>query len=461
MKRKWKYGIHASVLTVGVIAIILLLNVFVTVLVDKFPLKLDLTSQKLYEVSENTYEYLRTYDTPTTIYILSASANEDINIKNVLEKYKKANSNIKLENINIKSNPAFGQKYLSDGKQLSANTVIIDGGVKYKVYNQAELYDTSSNILGLNIEQKITSALKYVSNENITKAYFVQGHNEVEMSAGAEALNDENYEISKLMLLNEEIPEDADLLVVFNPSVDFTLSELQKLDAYMAKGGKAQFFFYMSSQGMNNLYDYLKQWGLQINDDAVMENNRQYMVATGNMPMFIADYEESEATKSIAQSKRITAYLPFAKSLNIVFENYNGIEVTKLLKTTESSYTTNDFENMEKTPESKSGACVISAAARNKQTGAVVMVSGTPLLLEQDTEYLKAYGFANSEMYVNMTKFMESNNDGNYIIPSKTLAGDALSMNAIEVLVALIIIAFLPVVSIIIGIVVWFRRRHL
>lgn len=466
MKKKWKYGIPASALTAGVVAIILLLNVFVTVLVGKFPLKFDLTSQKLYEITDTTYEYLKTYHTPTTIYLLSGGAGTGTNapadtyIVNVLEKYDKASSSIQLEIVDMKSNPTFGQKYLSGNEQFSSNTVIVDGGNKFRVYKQAELYDTSSNILGLNVEQKITSALKYVSSENVRKAYFVQGHNEVEMAAGQQRLHDDNYETAEINLLNEDIPQEAALLVVFNPSIDFTLAEIAKLDAYLANGGKAQFFFYMSVSGLTNLYDYLKQWGIQVNDDAVMETDRQNMIASGGVPMLIPSYAENDITASFVQSKRMTAYLPFAKSLTMLFDSYDALTVTQILKTAQSSYTTTDIESMEKTADSRTGDMTIAALSQNARTNGSVFVSGTPLLLEQDEEYLTSFGMANSDLYASITGFAIGDDSG-HIVPAKSFAGDALAMTAVDVLVTLIIIVLLPIAALTVGIIIWFRRRHL
>jgi ABC-2 type transport system permease protein len=97
MKKNFKHGLTSCALLVGILAVIVLINVFVTVLVGKFPLKIDLTSTKLYEISDTTYNYLKTYDKPTTIYILASETDEDKTIKNILEKYSQANSNIKLK----------------------------------------------------------------------------------------------------------------------------------------------------------------------------------------------------------------------------------------------------------------------------------------------------------------------------------------------------------------------------
>ena len=48
--------------------------------------------------------------------------------------------NINVTNINMTSNPTFGKKYITDGKSLQSNSVIVDGGDKFKTYTMTELY---------------------------------------------------------------------------------------------------------------------------------------------------------------------------------------------------------------------------------------------------------------------------------------------------------------------------------
>ena len=120
----------------------------------------------MYELSDKTKEYLKNYDTPVDIYILAGESEQDGNIRTVLDKYAAANKNINVTNINMTSNPTFGKKYVTDGKSLQSNSVIVDGGDKFKTYTMTELYGVNAQTgqyTSLNVENKITSALKYVS----------------------------------------------------------------------------------------------------------------------------------------------------------------------------------------------------------------------------------------------------------------------------------------------------------
>ena len=91
-----KYKISSSVMLVIVIAIVIAVNAFVTALTKKFPIKLDMTPNQIFSISDSTKEYLKNYKTPTDIYILASETNEDSWVKSVLDKYAAENSNIKL-----------------------------------------------------------------------------------------------------------------------------------------------------------------------------------------------------------------------------------------------------------------------------------------------------------------------------------------------------------------------------
>ena len=56
MNRKYKILSWLGIL--GAVVIFVLVNVFMTLLTGKFPLKLDLTSNKIYDISDDSREFL-------------------------------------------------------------------------------------------------------------------------------------------------------------------------------------------------------------------------------------------------------------------------------------------------------------------------------------------------------------------------------------------------------------------
>ena len=53
-RKKLKYGSIATAITCVVVAVVILVNVLVNVLVEKYPLKLDLTEDAKFEISEES-----------------------------------------------------------------------------------------------------------------------------------------------------------------------------------------------------------------------------------------------------------------------------------------------------------------------------------------------------------------------------------------------------------------------
>lgn len=467
--RKWKYALNSTIVLVGVLAVIVLLNVLVSVFVAKFPLKIDLTSKQIYEVSDKTYEFLKTYDTPTTIYILSSEAEQDENVRAVLDKYAVANSNIKIKNIDPTQNPTFGKKYMTGKDGLTTHSVIVDAGDRFKVYKNSEMYnvDSQSNqATSLKVEQKITAGLKFVSSDEDFKAYFVKGHGEADLIGAKAKLESENFEVADINLASEDIPQDAKMLIVAGPTADFTKAELAKLDEFFDNAGKAQFLFDTFPTEMPNLYSYIKGWGIEVTEEYAVENNRSNIAIIGQAPLVISDFVEDELTNNLIADQRMLAYYPYAKIIKPLFEANNGIEVRPILKTSESTYSKpSTAEDLAKTDSDTLNSYTIAAVATKQgdspQQDAMIFVSGTTMLLDMDMQITTAYNFANYDLYMNVINFLQGSKD-DYTIESRSLLSDKLAVPALDSIIILaVIVVIIPLAILVTGIVIWARRRNL
>ncbi len=461
-----KYKINSSLMVVIVIAIVIAVNVFVTVLTGKFPIKLDMTPNQIYSISDSTKEYLKSYNQPTEIFIMAPESDEDNAVKTVLSNYAVENSNIKITNIDPATNPTFGKKYVTDDEDLGSVYVIVDGGEKFKTYTITELYNVSSqgSATSINVEGRITSALKYISSTAPVNAYIVNGHNEMAQTGIKEFLEDESYTVKDLNLTTEEIPEDASLLLIVSPATDFSVPETAKLDAYFAKGGHAQFYFDAAvSEGLTNLYDYLKKWGIQVNDNVAVEQGKSNTIAIGGgNGLIVSEIAEDDITNTIIENKRTIAYFPYAKTLTKLFDAGNNITVKPLLTTTSSAYATSNYENLEKQDTDETGVFNIGILASNSQNKSSIYVSGTSMLLNVTSDVLAAnYGFANYDYFMNICSFMHGNTD-DYTVSAKSLYMDTIEITLLAAVIIGIILAILiPIIVLVSGIVVWFKRRHM
>lgn len=455
-----KYKLLSWVGIAVAVAIFVLANIFMSVLTDRFPLKIDLTSNKRYELTDEGYEYLKSYDTDTKIYILASEAEQDTNSRAIIDRYRAANSHIKIENVDIAKNPSFGREYVSDGETLEENSVIIAAGDRFRVIEGSDFYAIEDgSITGLNVESEITSALKYVSSDKTLKVYFTVGHGEADFKGAKEALQTENYEVVELETLTTQIPEDASLVIIAQPTQDLTTAETAMIDEYLYAGGSVQLYVSADSGELPNLNSYITSNGISMKESEIVESQDSTISSQGSY-MFLMNYTKNDVTSDIISEKRVSGYLPFARALEKSAAN-GAFTVTSYLTSTDSSYTSTDFERPTKDTAESTGAADIALMSENSDTGAKLYVCGTPMLLTYSAEDINNTGLANISYFTTVSNYMADAGD-TFVVPVKTVGANKIVMSttAKAVMFAWIVI-LIPGLLLAAGIIVFFRRRNM
>ena len=81
--KKFRYGGYATAITAVALAILIIINL----LVGKLNLKVDLTKNKLFSLSEQTYNVLDKLNKNVTIYVFDEAGKENETIKEIADKY--------------------------------------------------------------------------------------------------------------------------------------------------------------------------------------------------------------------------------------------------------------------------------------------------------------------------------------------------------------------------------------
>ena len=102
--RKFKYGTFATIFVAAVLVGVVLLNVIATVLVERYPLKVDLTAGGKYEITQETTDFLKTLDQEVTINVLAKEDDFTINqyllqANEIIKKYQLYSDKVKVEYI--------------------------------------------------------------------------------------------------------------------------------------------------------------------------------------------------------------------------------------------------------------------------------------------------------------------------------------------------------------------------
>jgi hypothetical protein len=132
-------------------------------------------------------------------------------------------------------------------------------------------------------EMMFTAMLLAVESPKPLKAYFLQGDGEPVLSDSGEpgylkfgAVLAENYIATEpLQLLGSDpVPDDCNLLIIAGPKTAFSAGELQKIDQYLAQGGRL--FVLFNSFSINRptgLEPILARWGVNVVPDTVQDPN--------------------------------------------------------------------------------------------------------------------------------------------------------------------------------------------
>ena len=105
--RKFRFGGYATLLVLVVLAVVVVINV----LVAQIPGKLDLTKNKLFSLSPETYRIVDGLKTDVTITTLARTGQEDVTVKAILDKYASRNHHIRLQSIDPEMNPGWSKQY--------------------------------------------------------------------------------------------------------------------------------------------------------------------------------------------------------------------------------------------------------------------------------------------------------------------------------------------------------------
>ena len=194
-KKKMKYGGIAFAITVIVTAIVVLVNVVVGLLVERYPnAKIDLTSSNLYEVSDETIDYIKNLTEPVEIAVSSeeSTLEKDSYLKMVtelLKKYQGYSSEIEVTYFDTTKDPDILSKYQSKySGTISSDNVIVCSGDRVKVFPLYDFFDMDQDklqyyyygqvslsecITAFKGEQSLTNAIMNVTDANPQRVGFI------------------------------------------------------------------------------------------------------------------------------------------------------------------------------------------------------------------------------------------------------------------------------------------------
>jgi ABC-2 type transport system permease protein len=475
--RKFRFGGYATLLVVVVLAVVIVINV----LVGQIPGKLDLTKNKLYSLSPETYKLLDGLTSDITVTTLSRAGSEDVTVKEILAKYAARSRHIKLQTVDPEMNPGWTKQYDPDGQGVGAGSLVVAAGQKFKTIGYYDMYnfDTSSynpanpnsqpQLTSISVEQRVTSALLYVTAAKNITLYVLGGHGEQTLQTlGMEAsVSNENYEVKKLnFLTDKQVPSDANLVLIIAPKTDLTAEEADKLRVYLADGGRAAILVDLLAKdnALPNLAGLLKTYGVEVRSVVVVEGDQNRIAAQN--PAYIIPTLESHEILSPIRANNFPLVMVGAQAVQTLDLKKRSLKIEPLLTSSARSYGKRDISSA-RSAEKQSGdlsgpftlavAITDPAADPSRQDTKLVVIGDVRFLAQAISTQVPG----NGEFFMNSLGWLKGQKESITIRP-KSLQTMRLSINNLQALaLSGLVVIILPLLLLGAGFFVWMRRRHL
>ena len=467
-KKYLKNGSYSSVMIVVFVAIIIVINMIAGNLPSKYT-QLDISAEKLYTIGDETKAMLKDLNKDVTIYQIAQSGSEDETISNLLQRYADESDHITVEVKDPVVNPKFVSEYTTDN--LSSNSLIVVCGDRNKVVNYNNIYQSeldyntySYNTTGFDGEGQITSAIAYVTSEDLPILYTLEGHGEQELdSTIKEDVEKANMDIQSLNLLTEgSVPDDASCLLINSPTSDFSDDEKDAIITYLENGGKAMIFSDYTGTEMKNFDAILENYGVKRAEGLVFEGDSQHYAM--QMPYYLVPTVESTDITSEVASSGYYILMPYAQGIQKTDDVRDTVNIESLLTTSDSAYSKTDINSgtLEKEDGDVEGpfdlgVSITESVEDGKETH--IIYFSTANLLQGEVNQMVSGGNEKLVMAA-FSSLVDSETTTTVSIPAKSLEVSYLTLTAYDSSFwKICVIGLIPGAFLVIGFMIWLKRR--
>lgn len=459
------YSIAASIM---VIAIAVAINLLIGEIPAEYT-KLDMTENQLFSISEQTEQILAALEKKVDIYLIAQSGSEDTTLTQLLERYESISPNLNVIKKDPVVYPNFARQYTSE--KIYNNSLIVVCGDKSQYISYTDIFVTdysnyyydNSYTTDFDGESRLTSAIDYVTNDNLPKLYALKGHGEQSVSTSIKnSIAKENIQLEDLKLLAEEaVPEDASALFIFGPSADISVDEKDKILSYLKSGGSMIMITDYSDTDMPNLAAIMQDYGVKPVNELVLEGDSSYCVRGYNY--YLLPQINSHAITSPLKESGYYVLMPLAHGIVETENHRDTLSITKLLSTSDKAFSKTDGYNMT-TMQKKEGdtdgpfalGVAITEAVSDKETQIVWF--STSKLLDDSTNQMVSGG--NLDLFLNSISWM-CERENNISIHSKSLTAENLVVpSTASSRWSLVFVVLIPLAFLSTGVYVWIIRKR-
>jgi ABC-type uncharacterized transport system involved in gliding motility auxiliary subunit len=443
-KRSSQLGTNTTILSVVVITILVIVN-FVGFRHHK---RFDLTTEKLYTLSDQTRQVVGGLQKDVTIVRFDKSPNAALDDQ--MAEYTSLSRHLKFQNIDPQQKPEVAQQY---GATRMGDVILASGPRK-------EHLET-----GATSEEDITGAIIKVTQDKVKTVCFVTGHGEKSLTDDGEdgyshldaGLKKENYVTRTLNLVSENgVASDCSLVVIAGPTQQFFPQEAEMLNKYLAGTGKG--LILVDPQTDPKLAEIFQAWNTNVGDNVVIDaSGMGRLLGAGPAIPLVTTFGQSPITRNFTN---VMVFFPLARTVSTADKSKTDPQIVELLKTSPQSFTVPNLKQGQNeltfNPKTAGPLSLGVAASRKSEGGeARLVVIGNSTFAANPYVGLQK----NGDLFYNTIDWLAQDENLISIRPKSqtnrrvTLTeGQASALRWLDLF-------FLPGIVIFSGVYIWWKRR--
>jgi ABC-type uncharacterized transport system involved in gliding motility auxiliary subunit len=473
--------VRTGTLSAGVLLLAALL-VIVNYFGWKYYKRFDWTSSQLYSLSDKTQKVLKGLKSDIDFYVFMSPEQRDLyqSTSELLQRYGSASRHVHVRVIDLEKNPVEAQALTQKFGITTQGVVVASGNDKRVIATQdlAEIDSQSGEprITGFKGEQLFTSAILQLSEGRKPKILFVTGHGEHSLddqsghglSGAQQLLGRDNFDLSEWASLGQAaVPPGTDLVVIAGPTASFVQPELDVLSAFLNNGGRMLVMLdpTVAPGAAGGLVDthleaWLARYGVKVGQNIVVDP-ASMLPFFGPETIFIKSYGDHPVTKAFAGGG-VPVLVSLARSAGA--GSAPGIKVTDLLRTSAKGWGETDLAHLDKVgfdARDLAGPVPVGAVAESALTAPGKRPMRLVVFGDSDfaTNQLLGANADNGLLLSNTLNWLVER-EALLGIPPKKTEQVRLTLTGEEIRRIYLVVALLPILAVILGGVVFSRRRR-
>lgn len=429
-----KYGTYATATIAIFLAAIIVGNVLISVISNKYPISIDFTASKEYSVDKENIEFLKGIDYKVDLKVYcseeyykdSSFMYEYGGIQDttggkyftqsveLLKQYNKYNKNITVKFIDPfsadKETADVVNEWTENGLNPGFGDILVesykDGEKKLGLVTLADCYETESqqtgyeylgsssiySIIGNKIEHALANGIYRTTNLKTVKVAMITVNSSDDYIENFKQVAKLNaFEIKNITILGKGALDNYDVAIICSPFKDYTEKEIKVISKWLdnnGKKGKTLMYFHSAAcPKLPNIEGLLEEWGIAFENGYKYYTESPFYYIDSNTNMYLqattADINQGFATKGYSF---IANNMVPLKALYT--EEPNGTRTVESLIVTEDLDT---YKKPDNTPDWKPGtgdsypAILLSTDAEETDASYVLAISSVDFITNEAT----------------------------------------------------------------------------